>query len=85
MEGARRSFAGAAIILAAALAATGCCAKGGTLGDRDTPERAFAFIREAFAGDRVLDQYNSLHPDFRKEQGLNKEAWELARSLSDLG
>jgi len=66
------------------LGAAGCC--GLTRGDsaaldRDTPERAFDFVRAAFAGDRTGDQYDSFHPDFCETQGLSAGRYAMARSL----
>lgn len=75
----------AAAVLLGGIAAAGCCglsrAEPGTRGDRDTPERAFAFVRDAFAEDRTGDQYDSFHPDFREAQGINEGRYETARTL----
>jgi hypothetical protein len=73
----------AAGLLAAALAATGCCGLTGgrTIGNRDTPEAAFEFVRSAFAEDRTLDQLNSLHWLFQGRQGINSSKYEMARTL----
>jgi hypothetical protein len=75
-------------LLAAALAAgaAGCCGLTRSAGmrglDRDSPERAFEFVKAAFAEDSTRDQYLSLHPDFRDAQGLDETKYSLARSLS---
>jgi hypothetical protein len=50
--------------------------------DRDTPERAFEFVRAAFVEDATADQYDSLHPEFTKAQGLDRASYALGRSLS---
>ncbi len=80
----RRAARAAAALLCGA-AAAGCCglvrAAPGTRGDRDTPERAFAFVRDAFAEDRTGDQYDSFHPDFREAQGITASRYEMARTL----
>src|SRR3989442_1565962 len=38
-------------------------------GDRDTPEAAVAWLVDAFRRDAVLDIYESLHEDFKAENG----------------
>ncbi len=38
-------------------------------GDRDTPENAVDFLVDAFRRDAVLDLFESLHEDFRAENG----------------
>jgi hypothetical protein len=80
MEG--RRLLAAAILLPAALAA-GCCSapSGYVRGDRDTPERAFAFVRDAFVQDSVGDQSDSFHPEFMKRQGFTRAEYRLARDL----
>jgi hypothetical protein len=73
----------AAALLAASAAAGGCCATPGGFvrGDRDTPERAFAFVRDAFVHDSVGDQAESFHRAFLDRQGFSRSQYELARSL----
>lgn len=76
--------AAAALLLAAA--AAGCCGLTRSAGrrglDRDSPERAFEFVRAAFAEDATADQYESFHPEFVEAQGLDREKYSLGRSLS---
>ena len=76
--------AAAALLLAAACA--GCCGLTRSPGlrgmDRDTPERAFEFVRAAFVEDATADQYDSLHPEFAKAQGLDRASYALGGSLS---
>jgi hypothetical protein len=80
MDGRR---AGTAVLLAAAAALGGCCstAAGDPKGDRDTPERAFDYVRRAFAEDRTEDQFDSLHWAFAKRQGITDLKYRVARRL----
>ena len=74
------------LLVLLAAAAAGCCGLQRSAGlrglDRDTPERAFAFVRAAFVEDSTQDQYDSLHRDFRERHGLTAENYALGRSLS---
>jgi hypothetical protein len=71
--------------LALAASAAGCCGLTRSAGlrglDRDTPERAFEFVRAAFAEDATADQYDSFHPDFRDARGLSRARYLLGRNL----
>jgi len=70
------------LVVALAVAAAGCCSPARLVkGDRDTPERAFDFVREAFAADSLPDQYDSFHVDFRERHGISYAKYSLARSL----
>ncbi len=82
MEG-TRGRAAAAALLAAGLAAAGCCGlqRGSPIGNRDTPEAAFAFVRDAFREDRTGDQVDSLHQRFQERQGISSTRYALARGL----
>jgi len=73
----------AAGLLAAALAAAGCCGlqRAAARGNRDTPEAAFEYVRSAFAEDRTGDQVDSFHVSFKGRQGLSDARYSLARSL----
>lgn len=66
------------------VAASGCClgrAESGTRGNRDSPERAFAFVRDAFVDDRTGDQIDSFHQDFREAHGISSSGYSGARTL----
>ncbi len=82
LGGAAAPLAAAALLLPLL---AGCCgltrASDSPVGNRDTPEAAFAYIREAFRSDLTGDQYDSFHNDFREANGLSRAKYGLARSL----
>jgi hypothetical protein len=70
----------AALVVAIAFAAPGCCAlaqmvcafpvpKSPPKGNRDTPEAAVAYLVDAFRDRRTNDIYGSFHPEFTAENG----------------
>lgn len=83
MRGRTGGAIAAAGLLAAALAASGCCGlvRARAVGNRDTPEAAFEYVRSAFEEDRTGDQVDSLHWDFKTRQGISDYKYVLARNL----
>jgi hypothetical protein len=83
MRGRTGGAIAAAGLLAAGLAASGCCglARARAVGNRDTPEAAFEYVRSAFEEDRTGDQVDSLHWDFKGRQGISDGKYVLARNL----
>jgi hypothetical protein len=69
----------AALVVAVAFAASGCCALAQMAcgfpvpppqrGNRDTPDAAVDFLIDAFKNRRIADIYQSFHPDFKAENG----------------